>query len=200
MRWPAYPPRRPTSRPTDRTNRVCFKSRARSVGERADRRRAGSSAVLHADGWEPQDHRGAPAPHEEGTRWSRCFGCCRSPSIGGHDAGLPPGQTAAEQGLSLPGRSADRRRDRCGHARRRQRLGWRQAARADRDPLASRSTGQRSPRPSGNRSRPLHWRDPGQERQGRQAPRGRDGRLGLGPARSMAADPRRPTGRRAAVV
>ena len=69
-------------------------------------------------------------------------------------------------------------------------------SRPDRRALARRPAGQRGPRARRERPRCEQRRDPGPTWQGRQAPRGRDGPLGLGSTRALAHAAFRPTGRR----
>ena len=123
--------------------------------------------------------------------------CRRPPSLTRHAAGVPCRPAAAQQGDALPRGSADDRGDRHRDAPRRRRRPRPPAARPDRRAVARRPADLRGAR--ARRGRP--GRAPriaaGTARQGRPAPRGRHGRLGVGAARAVAPGARRAAGRAA---
>lgn len=89
---------------------------------------------------------------------------------------IPPRTPATEQGRALPGRPSHRRGDHRCNARC-LRSGRRTTAPVDRAALARRAADRRSARSPRERSRQQSRRDSGAARQGRQAPRGRNGPL-----------------------
>ena len=134
---------------------------------------------------------------EDVMRSTPLVGLCRSASLAGDHVRLPPGPATAKQGIALSTGPADRGGNHRRDARSRRSLRRSQAAQRDHRALACRVADQRSARPAGERSRPDTRRRVGAPRQGRQAPRGRDGPVGLGAARAVAHDPRRAAGWRA---
>lgn len=121
------------------------------------------------------------------------------PRVTGHDAWLSPRPLAEEQRSALPGRPTHDRGDHRRHACRRRQLRRRPPTGADRHPLASRLTDQRSARPRRDRSRAHRAGRLGSPRQGRAPPRSRHGPMGLASAPAMAENPRRSARRDAAV-
>jgi integrase len=106
----------------------------------------------------------------------------RSPAtMPGYHAGRPP-----RQGHAVPRRPADGRGDRRRHAPHGRGSTWVAASRDDRRALARRSAHSRSPRAGRIRPRPAPRVAARPQRQGRQAPRSRDGRVGLGAPAPMA--------------
>jgi hypothetical protein len=126
--------------------------------------------------------------------------CCSMPPAAvahRHAAALPCRPAAAQQGDTLPGRSTASRGDRGGDAPSRQRRSRRADTRPDRRAVARRASYQRGVRPGRGRPRPRSRRPSRPPRKGRQAPGGRHGRLGLGPASSVARASRADAGRTA---
>jgi hypothetical protein len=116
----------------------------------------------------------------------RAARCRRPSSVAGHFAWPPLWPPSTQRRPSISGRSADRRRSHRRHAE-----CWRIAGRpprssADRDPMARRAADQRGARTRRKRPRPHDRRCARAPRQGRQAPRGRHGPLGLAAARPLA--------------
>lgn len=96
-----------------------------------------------------------------------------------HNAGSSPRSGAAQQGLALSRRSADRRGDRARHAPRRRSRSRPALTRADRRHVACRASRQRDTRIDRERPRRGSRRDFRASRQGQQASRGRHGPVGL---------------------
>ena len=118
----------------------------------------------------------------------------RSPAtMPGYQAGRPP----ANKGKALPGRSAARRGDRRRDAPGRREQLRAPPARDDRRALACRSSNPRGARARGDRSGGAPRCHPRPPRQGRQAARGRHGRLGLGTAAALAVSSSHDAGRAA---
>jgi len=111
----------------------------------------------------------------------------------GYNAGRAPG-------IALSRRSAGRGGDHRGHAPDARRSIWLQAARADRRALARRAAHPRSARARRARARPRARVAAGAQRQGRPAPRDRQGRLGLRRAATAARRPGSAAGRAAFCV
>jgi hypothetical protein len=119
------------------------------------------------------------------------------PPLAGDTAWVSRRTSAAQQGVSLPARPASGRGDRRRHApgrRVRPRLA---PAGADRRALAHRPPDRRGDGPDRTRPRLGPRLAPGPPGQGRQAPRGRHGRLGLRPAPALARPPGRNASRNA---
>ena len=120
--------------------------------------------------------------------------CRRPPPLTGDAAGVPRRSAAAQQGNALPRGSADDPGDRDRDAPRGRRCPRPPAARADRRAVARRPAHLRGARACRGRPGSASRIAAGTTRQGRPAPRGRHGRLGVGTARTVAPGPGRAAG------
>jgi hypothetical protein len=112
--------------------------------------------------------------------------CRWSSSLAGDDVRLSRRSAPAQQRPAISGRPAHRRGDRRGHADRRRRTARSSASRPDRRVVARRPPHRRSAITARAGPRPPSWLAARPARRGRATSRGRDGRLGMAGARTLA--------------